>query len=353
MTLEPTVTRRISMLRFILIGVVVFLHIADPAPISALDFSNTLEVARAFTQDLLGRICVPALTMISGYLLFSAKLDLAPLKLYKKKTRTLLIPFFVFNICYVAILALIEYSTGYVAVRTILEAEPGRIMNILFSIDKKPLNVPLHFLRELFVLVLLSPIFGLLLRRAPLAGLALVAGIFLLNLDRHLVMRNTMAVMFYVGGMAAIGGWDVKKFDRYAVHCLVALLVLCTALLVFRVQNRTLIYLAAPLLVWPMASLLQNTAFGNWAEERSQYSFFIFLAHMPLIEIAHRLYQQVDHIVPQVIFIYVVPLLLIALLIKMYKVFDFLAPRTFSFITGGRVSKGPRAFVPKADALAH
>jgi len=353
MRLDPTVTRRISMLRFILIAIVVFLHIAEPVPIAALDFSDTLDVLRAFTQGQLGRICVPALTMISGYLLFSSKLDLAPLQLYRKKARTLLVPFFVFNICYVAILALVEYSTGYVAVRTILEAEPGRIMNILFSIDKKPLNVPLHFLRELFVLVLLSPIFGLLLRRAPLVGLALIAGIFLLNLDRHLILRNTMAVMFYIGGMAAIGNWDIKKYDRYAVHCLVALLLLCAALLLLRTENHTPIYLVAPLLVWPMASLLENTGFGNWTREHSQYSFFIFLGHMPLIEIARRLYQQVDHFVPHAVYIYGVPVLIIALLIGIYKVLDFMAPRSFSFVTGGRVSRRPGAFAPKAEALVH
>lgn len=353
MTLDPTVTRRISMLRFILIAIVVFLHISEPAPIATLDFSDTFDVVRAFTQGQLGRICVPALTMISGYLLFSSKLDLAPMKLYKKKARTLLVPFFVFNICYVAILALIEYSTGYVAVRTILEAEPARIMNILFSIDKKPLNVPLHFLRELFVLVLLSPIFGLLLRRAPLVGMALVAGIFLLNLDRHLILRNTMAVMFYIGGMAAIGNWEIKKYDRYAVHCLVLLLLLCAALLLLRVEDRTLMYLVAPLLVWPMASLLENSRFGNWAVEHSQYSFFIFLAHMPMIEIARRLYHQVDHIVPHAAYIYGVPIIVIALLIQIYKILDFIAPRSFSFVTGGRVSRRPDAVVTNGKALAH
>ena len=353
MKLEQDVARRISMLRFILIAVVVFLHIAEPGPIATLDFSNHFEVVRAFTQGQIGRICVPVLTMISAYLLFSANLDQAPAKLYKKKARTLLIPFLIFNVCYVAILACLEYMTGLVAVTSILNAEPMRVVNMFFAVDKKPLNVPLHFLRELFVLVLLAPLFGLLLRRAPLFGLLLVSGFFLLNFDRQLILRNSMAVTFYIGGMAAIGRWDVKRYDRFAVHCCVALLLLCAALMYFRVENRTAIYLAAPLLVWPMASLLQDTGFGNWAESKSKFSFFIFLGHMPLIELVRRMYLQVDDVVPKAVFIYGAPVLIIALLIQIYKMLAYLMPRGFSVAIGGRASERPGPPAPRGDTLAH
>lgn len=351
MNLDPIVARRIAMLRFILIAMVVLLHIAVPRPVTSLDFSNVFEVFRAFTQGQLGRICVPVLTMISGYLLFSANLDQTPAKLYKKKARTLLIPFFVFNVCYVALLALVEYTTGRPTVAPILTAEPMRIVNMFFAIDKKPLNVPLHFLRELFVLVLLAPLFGLLLRRAPRIGLVLVTGFFLLNLDRDLILRNSMAVTFYIGGMAAVGRWDVRKYDRFAVPCAIALFVVCAALVLFRVENRTLIYLAAPLLVWPMASLLQDTAFGDWAEDKSRYSFFIFLAHMPLVEIASRLYLQYDDIVPQALFIYGGTIVLIALLIQLYKLLTRLMPRGFALMVGGRVSKRSGPVSPAASAV--
>lgn len=338
------------MLRFILICVVVFLHISDPPAVATLDFSRPLDVLRAFTQGQLGRICVPALTMISGYLLFNAGLDLAPGKLYRKKARTLLVPFFVFNICYVLLIAVLEYSTGFVAFSPLRNADPMRLANMLFGIEGAPLNNALHFIRELFILVLLSPLIGLMLRRAPLAGLALVSTVFLFDMDGQLILRNTMAVMFYIGGMAAVGQWDVKKFDRYAPHCALALLVLCAGLLMFRVEDRTLIYIAAPLLVWPMAALLQDTAFGRWAAHHSGYSFFIFLSHMPLIEIVRRIYLHVDHIVPQPLFIYGVPFLLIALLIQLYKALDVLMPKTFSLMVGGR---SRRTAPPLQAALAH
>lgn len=341
-----------AMLRFVLIGIVVFLHMSDPPSVATLDFSRPFDVLRAFTQGQLGRICVPALTMISGYLLFSAKLDLAPVKLIKKKARTLLLPFFIFNVCYVGLIALVEYTTGYAAFSPIKGADAMRVLNMLFGIQGAPLNNPLHFIRELFILILLSPFIGLLLRRAPLLGLGLVSTFFLFDMDRQLILRDTMAVMFYIGGMAAVGPWDVKKYDRYAVHCAAILLVLCAALLLFRVEDRTLIYIAAPLLVWPMASLLQDTAPGKWAQRHSHYSFFIFLSHMPLIEIVRRIYVHVDHIVPEALLVYGVPFLLIAGLIQTYKCLDYLMPAALAIAVGGRNSKLASP-APLQAAVAH
>lgn len=351
MKLDETVAQRISMLRFLLIATVVFLHIADPPSIATLDMDNALEVLRAFTQEQLGRICVPALTMISAYLLFSGNLDLAPGKLYRKKAKTLLIPFAVFNIGYVALLAAVEYTTGYVPFTPIAEAGRMEVANMLFSLTASPMNNALHFLRELFVLILLAPVFGFFLRRMPWVGLALVAGLFLFNLERHLVLRDTMAVMFYIGGMAAVGKWDVLRLDRYAVHCAAALLLLCAALIALRVEDRTLIYITAPLLVWPMAALVQGTAFGDWAARRSEYSFFIFLCHIPLIEILRRVYLHVDHVVPEALFVYGAPVVLIAFLIGAYKVLNHVMPQAFALMVGGRARR-PRGAVLAPNGLA-
>ncbi len=65
------------MLRTILIMLVVLLHIGTPG-LGQLDYGNPYELIRFFFQDELGRLSVPTLTAISGYLLFSSKLDLAP-----------------------------------------------------------------------------------------------------------------------------------------------------------------------------------------------------------------------------------------------------------------------------------
>lgn len=343
MILDNKVAFRISMLRFILIAVVVFLHIATPPSLDTLEFSNVLEVLRAFTQSQLGLICVPALTMISGYLLFSSNLDLAPIALYRKKARTLLVPFFFFNICYFILTWAVEYFTGYVAYKEIKNESSMAVINMLFGLTSSPLNNALHFLRDLFVLILLSPIIGMFLRRAPLIGLVIVGVLFLFDQDRHLIMRNTMAVMFYLGGMAAICKWNILKYDKQAVPCLIGLLVLCAMIIFFRVEDKTIIYITAPILVWPMASLIQDTSFGVWAEKHSKYSFFIFLAHIPVIGILRRIYRRYDDAIPEIFFVYFVPLFLIAFLIQTYKFMYYWMPETFSIMIGGRARKSEAA----------
>lgn len=347
MTLTATISSRISMLRFLLIAIVVFSHIQDPVRIPDVDFSNFLQILRSFTQDQLGRICVPALTLVSGYLLYISNLDLAPARLYAKKAKTLLIPFAVFNICYFAVLAAFEYGLDIAPFSSIKGKSSMAMLNMLFGLTASPLNNTLHFLRELFVLVLLAPLFGVFLRRAPMVGLAVVLTVFMFNFDQHLILRDTMAVMFYVGGMAAIGQWNLLKFDHLAVPCLIALLLLCGTLIALRIENRTLIYITAPILVWPMASLLHGTKFGLMAEKLSKYSFFLFLAHMPVITVLRRVYDSVDHIVPEAVYVYIVPALVIVLLIQVYKILDRVMPRAFALMTGGRTRK--TGLVPAID----
>ena len=71
MAVNAPVGLRISMLRTLLIMFVVFLHLGGP-PIAELDYGDPLALIRFFFQDVLGRLAVPTLSVVAGYLLFSA-----------------------------------------------------------------------------------------------------------------------------------------------------------------------------------------------------------------------------------------------------------------------------------------
>ncbi|TQK10376.1 acyltransferase [Herbaspirillum sp. SJZ107] len=331
---DASIAKRISMLRTILIMLVVLLHIGTPA-LGQLDYGNTYELIRFFFQDELGRLSVPTLTAISGYLLFSSKLDLAPAKLYKKKLRTILVPFFFFNIVYYAVQYAIEYCTGW-APLYLLVGKPGLdSFNYIFSYSGFPLNFALHFLRDLFILVLMAPLFGYAIRRRPWLGLMLLALVFMSDADGHLVNRNTMAVLFYIGGMAAAGNWNLKRFDRLAIPALGMLVAVCIATIYYRIEDYVYIYLTAPIAVWPASSLLLNTQPGRWAEKYSKYSFFLFLTHVPLIHVvdmfcAHNGLDAGAYTIPTFLF-------LVAFVPFAYHAALYVMPGTFSFLIGGRV----------------
>ena len=352
--IDSSVSKRISMLRTVLILFVVLLHIGTPA-IGKLDTSDAFQLVMFFLQDELSRFAVPTLTMISGYLLFATGLDMKPRSLYKKKARTLLGPFFFFNIVYYAVQYATEYFTGWAPLHVLVNQPAAVHVNFVFNYAGFPLNAPLHFLRDLIVLTVLAPVFGHFMRNRPLLGLMLVTGFFMSNMDGHLVNRNTMAVLFYIGGLAASRHWNVKRFDHLAIPALGLLLTACAAMMYFHIENHVYLYLVAPFTVWPAASLLMNTKPGYWAAKYSKYSFFLFLIHMPMIhavEYVSANYGPGKLVGQSIVWTF---LFIVAVVPVIHRAAMYIMPQAFSFMTGGRASKerSARMREPAGVALAN
>jgi len=336
MSIKQTIGHRISILRTLLILCVVFLHTVLAPNILKVDLTDFQTVLSCIFQDRLGRFAVPTLTMISAYLLFGANLDQAPGKLYKKKFATLVVPFFFFNVLYFAVVYAVATVTGIGSLQEVVHKNHEQIINALTGYNGMPLNGATHFLRDLFVLVLLTPVFSFFLRRAPLVGCFLIGLVFLTNMDGNLIQRNTMAVMFYLGGWCAVSKTDVTILDKHAALACVILLLACTLSVFLRIDNR-MIYLLSPFLVWSAASKLVGTALGNWAAKNSKYSFFVFLAHAPMLHVLDLLH--VNSIAPKL------PLVSSAIetavvFIVLAAVYDIAAkrmPSLFNIMIGARV----------------
>lgn len=349
MILDASISKRISILRTLLILSIVLLHGVGTLAPAQLDFSNASEVLRGILIDRVGRFAVPTLTMVSAYLLFATALDLAPMRLYKKKIGTLVVPFLVFNVGYVGIQYAIEYGTGWAPLYALMSRSPEALANAVTGYSAFPLNVPLHFLRDLFVLTLLAPVFGLLIRNAPWLGLGFVCFVFLTNLDGHLVNRNTMAVLFYIGGMAAVDRWNVRRYDGLAVPALVALIAVSAAMVFGRIESNAVLYLVSPPLVWIASSRLVDTRVGRWAVANSEYSFFIFLTHVPALRVMQL---AMDKYVPDAPFL-LGHLLTVGLVVTslalVHEAGCRLMPHAFGVMTGGRARP---AAMPRRPAAA-
>lgn len=341
MTVDVSVGKRISMLRMLLILFVVLLHIGGTS-LAQVNYSDSLQVLRFIFQDEMGRLSVPTLTLISGYLLFSMKLDQSPLKLYKKKFKTLVIPFFFFNVLYFVSQYVIQKYTGYAPLYDILSESNSRILDFVIGYDMMPFNGALHFLRDLFILVLLAPIFGFFMRKYPAVGAIVVLSIFMSDMDGHLINRNTMAVLFYIGGLIATSNVDVKKYDHLGKYSLILLFITCLGTLYYRYDSYVYVYLTAPFAVWPASVLLLNTQFGEWLEKKSKYSFFLFLAHMPLQRVIDLGIHKFFPWMSQGVFTVVTFLATIFIAFVVYDVAVKIMPTTFCFMIGGRVDAKKR-----------
>jgi succinoglycan biosynthesis protein ExoH len=316
---------------------IVVLHVPPFIPLAETDPSLFASI-KAFFQHAVFRTSVPVLTFISGYLLYSSNLDLRFWDLAQKKTRTLLIPLVLFNIPLIIVLYFVQ-SHGLISHDFSEQVHPFQLTNwvdITLGLTKEPVNYPLSFLRDLFIISLFAPIFGFLLRRLPAVGLLAVFSIFWFNLDGLFVLRNTMPILFYLGGMAALLNWDMKKLDNFGIPLAIAFIAFCIVIIAFKIDNRNYLRIVSPFLIWPAASLISRTAFGHWIAGISKYSFFVFLMHAPLVFALSHLYKSFLSEIPYWFFWTLVPFITAFLLIKLYKFLRLLSPGAMHFALGGR-----------------
>lgn len=346
---DDVVSARIEMLRFLMICGIVVLHTPPYVPILEVG-SHWFDLLKALFQNGVFRATVPILTSISGYLLYRAEQDRIPGRLYKKKLRTIGVPFIVFNaavlIATFAMQSIVPVSLSY----QLIPFDAMTWSNALLGLTNAPINFPLNFLRDLLIVFALAPLFGWLIRNTPVKGLILVALIFFNNLDGMLVLRSSMPVLFYVGGLAAVYRWDMRKLDRFAWPCLALFALMCASVVAFQVTNLTFLHLASPLLVWPAASLLGKYTAGRWCATMSKYSFFVFLAHAPVLSLSWLLYGRLGSAIPYPVYWGLMPILTIALLIVTYRLARRQAPRVFATLMG---ESAPPASAPIVGNARH
>ena len=179
MSKDELISETISFLRFPLIIGVVFIHFdlvkCHLLPQEAV-YPNWFYFIITFFSNVLPRAAVPLFFFFSGFLFFyhtDFSIGIYKQKLLKR-TKTLLIPYIIWNI--IAVLFLLVYKIPGLehifpdAAKIEIQCSPIRILNIFFDRGNcifirntsdtnlpYPLNVPMWYIRELFAMVLLAP----------------------------------------------------------------------------------------------------------------------------------------------------------------------------------------------------
>lgn len=349
MTEQKLVFERIAMLRYLMIVGIVVLHTPPYVPVTEIG-PGLFDFVKAFFQSAAFRATVPMLTLISGYLLFRSGLDQQWMQLLKKKVRTIVLPFLVFNLVVLAGAFGAQSLFGLRMSYQLVPVDLALWIDAAFGIRQSPINYPLNFLRDLIVLMALAPLLGLALRSRPWLGFAVVILVFYNNLDGMLVLRDVMPIMFYLGGMAATRKWNLLALDRFALPCLALFVALCIGLVYFRIANTTYFRFLAPLLIWPAVSLLHGTRAGRWLQSQSKISFFIFLAHAPLLLVLSVVYQKLGSGIPYPLYWFAIPFVIVGILSLLYHALMRICPRLFAPMIGAELpdgrGKAPAASVP-------
>lgn len=333
---------------------IVVLHTPSTSALGA--GASWFDAVQALLQNAVFRTTVPVLTFISAYLLFASDLDLDATHLFKKKFRTLVVPFAALN----GIVLLGVYLAQRHAVSAVLYpvylpgATAQQWADAAFGYMQMPINYPLNFLRDSIMLIVLTPFFGLLLRNYPIIGLLFVVTFFMGDFDGIFILRNNMAVMFYLGGYCAVYRININALDEHGGACLALFLILCVAVLIFDVKNLSYLGLMAPALIWPASKLIETSRAAQFFASHSKYTFFIYIAHAPLVAVAAKLYPKVQAALPSALFWMMTPVAVCAIMVLVYKISMALAPASFGLVVASppkQRARGEPLPVPEAAVV--
>nr|WP_275451991.1 acyltransferase [Neorhizobium galegae] len=308
LTVDPNISSRINLMRILLISGILFVHVPhDPDTSPFLALNGFFDWLRVFLGDSLFRIGVPCLSAISGYLLFQRgweTFDYA--KTLRSKAKTVLLPFLLWNLGLLGaifVIQRVDMGVGYFP--DLWNISTRELLSNAFATEGLPINIPLYFLRDLIVCILLSPILAMLVRRFPAATLGVL---FLLAITPMLtvgiVLKKSILFSFTLGIFLALYRVDLKSADRFAVPGTAVMLAAAVLLSIG-------LYWTGPDFPWPldmarnalsilgaggfwlMSAIIIRSWIGQRLAATGSLSFWMFCAHYPLLVLMWMVWNRV------------------------------------------------------------
>lgn len=357
--LNSYITNRLILLRFPLIVGVVFLHnyntsVGFSYGYTAIGLTHNnwfSEFLRNLISQEIARIAVPLFFLMSGYLFFNGFVWSISLYLKKLKSRvhTLLIPFLFWNIATLLIILLgqsISVTAHYFSGKnpTIINFSGTDYLTHIFGFGFNPISYQFWFIRDLIILVLISPFIFYMLKKIPsffiyLLFLAWFSG-FWLPLD----MPSSEATLFFsIGSYLAINNRSCFIFDGYAKIFFIVYVSIITVDAAF---HDTFIYLNKVGILLGIVSALCFTQYLCSALKikkallsLSNASFFVYAAHEPLLSLMRKLtylYIKPNSDFLVLLLYFTTPIVLITVLVLMYQKLTLTFPAFIKIISGGR-----------------
>ena len=240
------------------------------------------DVLYHFAADVLGRSSVPLLTIISGWLF--ARSGKAYSELIKGKVRSLLVPLILWNVLALSatwIYEIINSQALYPPVSVPM------LLNGILALWEQPVNLPLGFLRDLFVVMLISPLVVLAIR--TFGGWALLPlFLFAVLVPNAIILLRTQILFFF-----AMGVWlhrtDFRNLPRGFVIAMG--LWICGTFTVSMFEKahgvaekhspllENIDRIAVAGIFWSVAMLLARSPGTGWMKRLEPYAFLAFCSH--------------------------------------------------------------------------
>lgn len=352
-------------MRILLISGIVFVHVPfDPATSAYTGANGLFDWFRVFLGDSLFRIGVPCLSAISGYLLFRRGTEGFDYRqVLRSKARTVLLPFLLWNLGTLAVVLVVQRAgmgIGYFP--DLWSASARDLLDYAFATETFPVDIPLYFLRDLVVCIMLSPVLAFLVKRFPAPTLVvLFVAAVLPDIVLYVVLKKSILFSFTFGIFLALNKVDLKIVDHFALAGTMVMLA-AAVLLSFGLYKtgpdypwgldlaRNVLSIAGAGGFWMLSALAIRSRLGQRLAATGSLSFWVFCGHYPLLVVMWMVWKKVagDELYPAFYLASVV--IAISLLVATNALFSRRLPAFYEVMTG---SRGRKARIAQSYQPSH
>lgn len=334
--------KKIKALNMLLIFFVLLLH---SYYIEATEFTIANAVQEfAGTNGLTG-VAVPMFFLLSGILFFKGVGSVKDcLPKMKKRVRSLLVPYVIWNVIFVLwylILQNLPVFGGYINNDIVGKVFSPDIGSDIYELLLKPVNFPLWFLRDLMIMVALSPVLFYLIKY-------LKWGAPLLILLASPYINFNVSPFFLLGGCIAIHS-NLEKIDSKLVGggimAIATLIYFGNAITrLFTDYNHPyvsfIIYLCGVISIWRLYDMIYIFSVKKpvFLNRILGYSFFIYLFHEPVFNIIKKVNLRIlgEHEWSLILLYFMNPIIMCVISVAVAKLMQKFIPKTYSVLVGGR-----------------
>lgn len=356
--IDPESSTRLRLLNFPLIVGVAYIH-AFPTVIG---FGNEslgthrvnflTDFVRVLISQGVARIAVPLFFLMSGYLFFLG--FTWSWQAYRGKlasrVRTLLVPYLFWTMLGVLIAYIGQSIPAVRAYFTsggplIADYTMFQLINAVLGITSAPESYHFWFIRDLMLLMILSPLIVIILRHA---ALPFIVALFLLWITSTwpIYAPDVVGMLFFsVGACVALRGSSLFALDRYGSWFVLTYLPILLADVIWNDAafntglHRSGIVVGLVAVLYLSKRALTHARLTSTLVWLSGMSFFVYAAHVPLLGIVRTIayrYLPLDRPYTILLLYLLLPMMVIIFLVGLYQVLARLTPQALRVVTGGR-----------------
>lgn len=344
---------RINIIKFLAIVLVLFKHsysttISFAGNIGEMAISQWLITYQICVSNIIARFSVPVFFFFSSVLFFSKERQYRDV--IKAKVKTLVIPYLIWNTFWVLVWTVFQSvpvtATYFSGLHTkILELDLIGWLNTYGIGALLPIDYPLWFMRELFLLFLIYPVIKAVVSKMP--KVALVIGIvvlFLPNVYSNMFI-NTALGWFLIGGACVYLDIHLSFLDEVPLWkaCLAYAISLAVTIYVALWMYKSFIVVIFIFIEICFSFRVSKAIFDNAMLQRtflwlSKYTMIIYVFHEMTLSCVKKVFLKFLPNTDLFIFLeyHLIPVLIIGICIVFGRILQKTLPKFYALSTGGR-----------------